>query len=89
VFHLSIWMWLISFHIVDSKTPVTYQRYIAKSNPWIVVVLSPNAPEGLFERIDYLGEIILGLRLNRSYWSQKRSTILGVTTYRLWVDDMR
>jgi len=25
------------------------------------------APEGLFERIDYLGEIIWGLRLNRSY----------------------
>ncbi len=80
MFHLSIWMRLISFHLVNSKTPVTYQRYIAKSNPWIVMVLSPNAPEGLFERIDYLGEIILGLRLNRSYWSQKRSTILGASS---------
>jgi hypothetical protein len=56
------------------------EKYIAKSNPWIVMVSTPNAPEGLFERIDYLGEIILGLRLNRSYWSQKRSTILGLSS---------
>jgi hypothetical protein len=28
------------------------ERYIAKSNPWIVKVSTPNAPEGLFERID-------------------------------------
>ena len=28
------------------------ERYIAKSNPWIVMVsCTPNAPEGLFERI--------------------------------------
>ena len=28
------------------------ERYIAKSNPWIVMVShTPNAPEGLFERI--------------------------------------
>ena len=26
------------------------ERYIAKSNPWIVMVSTPNAPEGLFER---------------------------------------
>jgi hypothetical protein len=28
------------------------ERYIAKSNPWIVTVSTPNAPEGLFERIE-------------------------------------
>ncbi len=27
------------------------ERYIAKSNPWIVMVSTPNAPEGLFDRI--------------------------------------
>ena len=32
--------------------PEMYQRYIAKSNPWIVMVSTPNAPEGLFERIE-------------------------------------
>ena len=80
MFHSSIWMKMISFHLINSKAPVTYQRYIAKSNPWIVVV--SNAPEGLFERIDYLGEIILGLRLNRSYWSLKRSTIFGASLLR-------
>jgi hypothetical protein len=28
------------------------ERYIAKSNPWIVMVSTPNTPEGLFERIE-------------------------------------
>jgi hypothetical protein len=28
------------------------ERYIAKSNPWIVMVSTPNAHEGLFERIE-------------------------------------
>ncbi len=28
------------------------ERYIAKSNPWIIMVSTPNAPEGLFERIE-------------------------------------
>ena len=28
------------------------ERYIAKSNPWIVMVSTPNAQEGLFERIE-------------------------------------
>jgi late competence protein required for DNA uptake (superfamily II DNA/RNA helicase) len=28
------------------------ERYIAKSNPYIVMVNTPNAPEGLFERIE-------------------------------------
>jgi hypothetical protein len=28
------------------------ERYIGKSNPWIVMVSTPNAPEGLFERIE-------------------------------------
>jgi hypothetical protein len=28
------------------------ERYIAKSNPHIVMVSTPNAPEGLFERIE-------------------------------------
>jgi len=28
------------------------ERYIAKSNPWIVMVSTPNAPGGLFEKIE-------------------------------------
>lgn len=28
------------------------ERYIAKSNPWIVMVSTPDSPEGLFERIE-------------------------------------
>ena len=28
------------------------ERYIAKSNPWIVIVSTPNAPDGLFEKIE-------------------------------------
>jgi late competence protein required for DNA uptake (superfamily II DNA/RNA helicase) len=28
------------------------ERYIAKSNPYIVMVSTPNAPDGLFERIE-------------------------------------
>jgi hypothetical protein len=28
------------------------ERYIAKSQPWIVMVSTPNAPEGLFEKIE-------------------------------------
>ena len=28
------------------------ERYIAKSNPWIVMVSTPNAPDGLFEWIE-------------------------------------
>lgn len=28
------------------------ERYIAKSNPWMVMISTPNAPEGLFERIE-------------------------------------
>ena len=28
------------------------ERYIGKSNPWIVMVSTPNAPDGLFEKIE-------------------------------------
>lgn len=28
------------------------ERYIAKSNPWIVMVSTSNSPEGMFERIE-------------------------------------
>jgi hypothetical protein len=28
------------------------ERYIAKSDPYIVMVSTPNAPDGLFERIE-------------------------------------
>jgi hypothetical protein len=28
------------------------ERYIAKSNPWIAMVSTPNSPEGMFERIE-------------------------------------
>jgi hypothetical protein len=33
------------------------ERYIGKSNPYIVMVSTPNAPEGLFERIEKESEI--------------------------------
>jgi hypothetical protein len=33
------------------------ERYIAKSNPYIVMVSTPNAPEGLFERIEKEPEV--------------------------------
>ncbi len=29
------------------------ERYIGKTNPWIVMVSTPNAPEGLFDRIEH------------------------------------
>jgi hypothetical protein len=32
------------------------ERYIGKSNPYIVMVSTPNAPEGLFERIEKEGQ---------------------------------
>ena len=32
------------------------ERYIAKSNPWIVMVSTPNAPDGLFEKIEMESE---------------------------------
>jgi hypothetical protein len=34
------------------------ERYIAKSNPYILMVSTPNAPEGLFERIEKESEDI-------------------------------
>jgi late competence protein required for DNA uptake (superfamily II DNA/RNA helicase) len=34
------------------------ERYIAKSNPYIVMVSTPNAPDGLFERIEKEAEDI-------------------------------
>jgi hypothetical protein len=34
------------------------ERYIAKSNPWIVMVSTPNAPDGLFEKIERESEEI-------------------------------
>jgi hypothetical protein len=34
------------------------ERYIAKSNPWIVMVSTPNAPEQLFDRIEHEPESI-------------------------------
>jgi hypothetical protein len=34
------------------------ERYIAKSNPYIVMVSTPNAPDGLFERIEIEAEDI-------------------------------
>jgi hypothetical protein len=41
----------ISFALENDRTRDTSERYIAKSNSWIVMV-SPNAPEGLFERME-------------------------------------
>jgi hypothetical protein len=35
-----------------------FERYNAKSNPWIVMVSTPNAPEGLFEKIERESEDI-------------------------------
>jgi hypothetical protein len=34
------------------------ERYIARSNPYIVMVSTPNAPDGLFERIEKESEDI-------------------------------
>ena len=31
---------------------MSQERYIAKSNPWIVMVSTPNAPDGLFEKVE-------------------------------------
>ena len=46
-------MKLIFFH-QDSNEDArdVSERYIAKSNPWIVMVNTPNAPDGLFEKIE-------------------------------------
>jgi hypothetical protein len=52
MYHSSTWMRLISFLQVNSRMLETYQRYIAKSNPWIIMSSTPNAPEGLFESIE-------------------------------------
>lgn len=49
MWHPSIWMKQITFHHGNSKVPEVSERYIA--NPWIVMV-SPNAPHGLFERTE-------------------------------------
>ena len=44
------------------------ERYIAKSNPWIVMVSTPNAPDGLFERIEReLEDTCLSQRLFLDY----------------------
>ena len=39
------------------------ERYIAKSNPWIVMVSTPNAPDGLFDKIEREPETCLYKRL--------------------------
>ncbi len=47
------------------------ERYIAKSNPYIVMVSTPNAPDGLFERIEKESEETLQkdfLRLYLWHW---------------------
>jgi hypothetical protein len=42
--------------MISAALPITYygwaSKYIAKSNPYIVMVSTPNAPDGLFERIE-------------------------------------
>lgn len=50
------------------------ERYIAKSNPWIVMVSTPNAPGGLFERIEREPEntcLYKQLRLDYTYGLDK------------------
>lgn len=50
------------------------ERYIAKSNPWIVMVSTPNAPEGLFEKIEREPEnscLYKRLRLDYTYGLDK------------------
>lgn len=44
----------VSFIYLDEEPDArdVSERYIAKSNPWIVMVSIPNAPSGLFERIE-------------------------------------
>lgn len=43
------------------------ERYIAKSEPWIIMVSTPNAPEGLFERIEREGPDCLYHRIYLPY----------------------
>ena len=62
------------------------ERYIAKSNPWIIMVSTPNALDGLFEKIEWeLEKICLYKRLfidymyglNRIY---RPITIINITS---------
>jgi hypothetical protein len=43
---------LTSFLQDSSNMQEMFLRYIAKSNPYIVMVSTPNAPDGLFERME-------------------------------------
>jgi hypothetical protein len=57
-----MWQYLSRFILIDEgdffrkgeQEDVRHvsERHIAKSNPYIVMVSTPNAPEGLFERIE-------------------------------------
>jgi hypothetical protein len=47
------------------------ERYIAKSDPYIVMVSTPYAPDGLFEKIEkeqHLVNLFLGQRNNPYYY---------------------
>jgi hypothetical protein len=41
-----------------------FERYIAKSNPYIVMVSTPNAPDGLFERIEKEAEDVFFYKID-------------------------
>lgn len=38
--------------MVSDQTRDVCERYVAKSDPYIVMISTPNVPEGLFERIE-------------------------------------
>jgi hypothetical protein len=43
----------LSFSLNQSKTTLgQYVRYTAKSDPYIVLISTPNAPNGLMDKID-------------------------------------
>ena len=60
--HIELWIIRPKFILIDEgdffrkgeQEDVRHvsQRYIAKSDPYIVMISTPNAPDGLFERIE-------------------------------------
>ena len=52
MYHSFTWMKQTSFRQATQDARDVSERYIAKSNPWIVMVSTPNAPDGLFEKIE-------------------------------------
>jgi hypothetical protein len=66
-----------TFLLIEDVRHVS-ERYIAKSDPYIVMVSTPNAPDGLFEKIDKEPEdtcIYKRLKLDYTYGLGKIYTV--------------